>query len=80
MGIQKFENIFRKGRRGSVAVPAAALGYDRAGGGAGRGIGFPNAPNRVWGPIPEPEGKQRGRRRISVSQVSESMKRSEFHV
>ena len=67
MGIETFEMIFRKGWRGSVAVHSAALGYDRAGGGAEHGI-------------PEPKGKQCGRRSISVAQVSESMKRSEFHV
>jgi hypothetical protein len=38
---------FRKGWRGSVAVRGAALGDERAGGGAAHGV-------------PEPPGKQRG--------------------
>ena len=67
MGIEMFETIIRKGWRGSVAVHAAALGCDPAGRRAEHGI-------------PEPKGKQCGRRLIPVLQVSESMKRSEFHV
>ena len=72
--------IFTKGWRGSVAVRGTALGCDRGGSGTAHGAGFPNAMKRVWGPIPEPEGKQCGGRRVDVSSRNESMKRSEFHV
>jgi hypothetical protein len=66
MGTKTYRMTPGKGHRGSVAVHSA-LGYDRAGGGAERGI-------------PEPKGKQRDRWLISVHEVSKSMKRSKCHV
>jgi len=67
MGTKEYRIPHGKGYRGFMAVPVMAVGFDRAGRRAEHGI-------------PEPQGKQRGCRSIPVPQVSESMKRSEFHV